>query len=40
MGEKHPDRTNEWNKQQQALKNMRAASVSTKNSKEDKKDHQ
>ncbi len=40
MGEKHPDRTNEWSKQQQALKNMKNIALSTKDSKEEKKAHQ
>lgn len=39
MGEKHPDRTNEWNKQQQALKNMNST-ISSKKNKGDKKDQQ
>lgn len=37
MGEKHPDRTNEWSKQQQALKNMKTTTISSKDSKEEKK---
>lgn len=36
MGEKHPDRTSEWDKQQQALKNMKTA-VPSKKVKDDKK---
>lgn len=39
MGEKHPDRTDEWSKQQQALKNMKTT-ISSKKTKDDKKDHQ
>ncbi len=40
MGEKHPDRTNEWSKQQQALKNMKTNPILSKDSKEEKKSHQ
>ncbi len=40
MSEKHPDRTNEWSKQQQALKNMKTTPISSKDSEKEKKSHQ
>jgi len=40
MGKKHPDRTDEWDKQQQALKKMNAAILHSNQTKSDKKSHQ
>ena len=37
MGEKHPDRTDEWDKQQQALKKMYVGTVPPSKTKDDKK---
>lgn len=37
MGEKHPDRTNAWDKQQQALKKMNSETAPANKTKDDKK---
>lgn len=37
MGEKHPDRTDEWDKQQQALKKMISGILHPTKTKDDKK---
>ena len=37
MGGKHPDRTDEWDKQQQALRKMTAGTVPPNKTKDDKK---
>lgn len=37
MGEKHPDRTNQWDKQQAALKKMNAGIIHSYKTKDDKR---
>jgi hypothetical protein len=37
MGEKHPDRTNEWDKQQEVLKRIYTGTTPPNKTKEDKK---
>jgi len=40
MGEKHPDRTDRWDKERQALKKMITGSIPPNKTEDDKKHHQ